>query len=102
MKLTDIIAAFVFFIFIILILHIIIIIAIWVFIVRRIFGNDKIIVTGKRRYVFIEKTEVIFTTEIIRNFSFVEPAGWIKIIPDGSGTTLITINGKNKNGYEYS
>jgi hypothetical protein len=94
-KTREIIAVILLFIFILMILDILIILTLWVIIARRIFHSEKIVVAGDKRYVFIEKSDVIINTRRIKDFTFSGGDGFIDISPVPDGSSNITILGSN-------
>jgi hypothetical protein len=102
MKTREIIAIILLFIFIMMILDIIIILALWVFVARRIFHSEKIVVSGDKRYVFIEKTDVVITTKRISDFIHEGGNGFLKITSGGESSSVITIYGTNPKNKGYA
>jgi hypothetical protein len=102
MKTREIIAVILLFFFILLIIHIIILLILWVFVARRIFHSEKIVVSGEKRYVFIEKQDVTIDTNRIPNFNLSNEDGFLGITSNSEGSAAITIYGSNPNYTGYA
>jgi hypothetical protein len=95
MKPKEITGFIVLLLFLALFIHIIILFVIWYLFEKAILGNDKFVITGKKKYVFIEKSEVAFSTFRINEVNYSSHDGMLVISSAVNAPATIIVCGNN-------